>query len=96
MQKIITTNKPTEITFEHLIGREIVAYRSRGGEGVCVLSRLNKGNIYGFVRLNNSTSHPSFVGEGWFNSVKIAASARQLYTFDSMDELISSIYNEKF
>ncbi len=96
MQKIINDSLPCEILVDSLSGTELVAYRSHNSEGVCVLSKLNKGNTYGFVRLSNSISAPVFVGEGWYGSVHLAAKARQLYAFENMEELLISILNNKF
>jgi hypothetical protein len=95
MQKIVI-EKPKEITIDSLSGSELVAYRSQNSEGVCVLSKINKANSFGFIRLSNSNSHPVFVADGWFNSVKAAASARQLVAFDNINEMVEAIVSKKF
>ena len=98
MKSIISEDKAQEVLVNNLSGKELIAYRCKNTSheiAYAVLVKLRSDN-YGFVPLNNSDSKPRYEARNWFAAVELAAKSRELKAFDSMGEMISAMYNNKF
>lgn len=103
MKKLITNRElPQEIELERLIGRELIAYRTKNTvqEGsICVLSKLHdqcRVDQFGFINISYSNTAPVFLADTWIDAIKKAANSRQLYVFNNLFELILALHENKF
>lgn len=94
MKELVTERSKEIISFNDLKGNEIVAYRSQGGGGYCILAKV--GYKHGFIPLNNSSSNIRFEERTWFEAVRKASMHRKIFVFNSMKEMISAMFNETF
>lgn len=86
----------------HELDKLLFAYKSTGGKGYCILSKISTltssgfKNIYAFFPLNSSDSYPRYVRDSLRQSVEGCAKDREVYAFNTMEELISAMYHKTF
>lgn len=88
----------TPVTLEQLTDQELVAYacQSSGNMGnYAVLTKISPCE-WGFINLGNSNNQPAYKQPTRQQCIKLASSSRQLYMFDTMQEMIRCIYNKVF
>jgi len=99
MKRLVKDTLPSEISIhdpELWKKPRLFAYESRGVSGWCFLAKLTgegEENLWGFVAMNYTNTHPRYVSESMMDALKRAMAQREVIVFDNVKELAEKILN---